>query len=267
MIVSDEELDTATGELPVPMTVVSTPRQCQTTQIKRGRRQTDSSLHSPPRSPHRTSFISCSLLTSTSNGDAGSITRGTGHSWPCSPTKHPAWHQDRSPEVHPHALGPQVFIFPTGNTSHPGVIYPTIVLSNEDHCRSIFRLAHRTYTCWGNDDSSLFPQCRTPREIERSSHSANLLDASETGGWPPVRSLSSSEGAGSYPSFRVPGRVRNRTELPLFPTHFPKPCRQCPDCPPRIYGSGLGIRDQRETTCQDGEAQGDSWGEEDEGDG
>ena len=218
--------------LPMPMSC-RRPRQSEARQIKSGWRQADSFLPLlPPPQPRCTSFISCSLYYS--NGDAGSITRGTGHSGPRSPTEHFAWHQDRSLEVHPHVHGPQVFIFATGCTSRPGIVYPTLILSNENHRRSIFCPAHHTCTSWG-DDSSLFPQCRTPREIERPSRSSNLLDASQACGRPSVRCLSPSKGAGLDPSFRLPGRIGDRTELPLFSTPLPKYRRQCPDCPPGVH--------------------------------
>jgi hypothetical protein len=91
-----------------------------------------------------------------SNGDAGSITRGTGHSRPCSPTERTAWHQDRSLEVHPHVFGPQVFIFATCSSSHSSIIYPTIILPNKDRCRSILCLAHRTCSGWRTSTPASF---------------------------------------------------------------------------------------------------------------
>jgi len=158
-----------------------------------------------------------------SNGDAGSITRGAGHSGPCSPTERTAWHQDRSLEVHPHVFGPQVFIFATGSSSYSSIIYTTTVLPNEDRRRSILRLTHRTCPGWSDIDASLLPQCRTTRKIQCPLHSTNVLDAGEAGGRPSVWCLSPPEGAGFHPSFRLPGRIGNSTELPLFPPPLPKP--------------------------------------------
>ena len=173
-----------------------------------------------------TAFISYSHYSHRSvnfQGDAGSITRGTGHSRPCSPTKRIAWHQDRSLEVHPHVFGPQVFIFATCNSSRSSIVYTTTILPNEDRCRSILCLTHCTRPSWSDLDPSILPQCRTSREVQRSSHSANVLGSSEAGGWSSVGCLSPSEGARVYPSFRLPGRIGNCTKLPLFSTPFPKP--------------------------------------------
>ena len=172
-----------------------------------------------------TTFISYSHYSHRSvkfQGDAGSITRGTGHSRPCSPTKRIAWYQDRSPEVHPHVFCPQVFIFATCNPSHSSIVYTAAILPNEDSCRSILCLTYCTRSSWSDLNSSILPQCRTPRKVQRSSHSANILGSSEAGGWSSVGCLSPSEGAGFYPSFRLPGRIGDCTKLPLFSTPFPK---------------------------------------------
>ena len=180
----------------------------------------------PPPQPHCTSFISCSLhrhRSVNSKDDAGSITRGTGHSRPCSPTERSAWHQDRSLEVHPHVLSPQALIFATCSSLHSSIIYTTTILPNKDHRRSILCLTHRTRSSWSNLDSSLLLQCRTSRKAQRSPHSPNILNAGESGGWSSFRRLSASKGAGSYPSLRLPSRTRNRTKLPLFSTPLPKP--------------------------------------------
>jgi hypothetical protein len=197
----------------------------------------------------------------TPNSDASSIARGAGHSRPCSST---TWW---SLEVHPHIPNLQAFIFPTPSSPHPNFTHTAIIFSNKDHCRSILCLTRCTRSGRGSDDSSAFPQCRTSREMQHSPNPANVLNASEAGSWPSVWRLSSSEGAGSYPSFRLPGRIGNSTKFPLFPPPLPKHRRKCPGFSPRIYRSELGIGDQGKATGQDDEAKGDPRGEEDKGDG
>jgi hypothetical protein len=56
-MITEEERDTATGKLPVPMGVASSAGACRSKGL-----QARSSLYLlPPPQPRRTSFISCSL--------------------------------------------------------------------------------------------------------------------------------------------------------------------------------------------------------------
>ena len=98
--------------------------------------------------------LRCNRLLINSNGDASSITRGAGHSRPCSPTERTTWHENRSLEVYPDVFSPQVFIFATCSTSRTNIIRATIVLPDKDYRWSILCLTHRTRS---SDISDVFP--------------------------------------------------------------------------------------------------------------
>jgi hypothetical protein len=160
-----------------------------------------------------------------SNGDASSIIRGAGHSRPCSPTERAAWYQDRNLEVHSHVFSPQVFIFATCSSSRTNFISATVPFPNKDHCWPILCLTHSTCSGWSNDDSRLIPQCRTSCTIQRSSHSAIVLDASEAVGRASIRGLSSPKSAEYHPSSNLSGWIGNRSKLPFLPPPLPEPRR------------------------------------------